>query len=335
MVSVGATMVRQSWPGASALPWTSVAGGAWALGVVLVLARLAWAWRARATLARGARPVTDPAWVAALDAAAATIGLRRRVRLLRAPGVGTPMTWGTLRPAVLLPEDARAWPAAHREAVLLHELAHVRRLDCLLAALGHVACAAWWFHPGVWWAARRLGLERERACDERVLAAGVRPSDYAECLLRVAESARHARAAGPALVAAGFVGRSQLRARVHAILRPPAAPRWAPGRLASGRFGPAAAVAGALALALPVGTLRLAPRPDVFWTALRSPDWATRASAAEHLARFGDARTVAALDAALRDERHPAVPAMARFGARLRAPAGGPAPLTLAAPAAR
>jgi beta-lactamase regulating signal transducer with metallopeptidase domain len=311
MMAIGSTMVAQSWPGALRLPWTSVLGMAWLAGAALVLARLAWGWGALAALALRSRPVDDAGWQALLAECSAALGVRRRVRLLRAPGVGTPLTWGTLRPAVVLPADADGWPDAHRRAVLLHELAHVRRLDCLLQLFAHLTCALWWFHPGAWWAAHRLGTERERACDERVLRAGVRPSDYAECLLRIADSIRGTGAVGPAIVAAGFLRRSQLRVRLRAILG--SAVRPAPSRAAS-----LATAAACAALVLVVGSMRLSPRPDVLWKSLASPDWSERAFAAESIARSGAPADLDALDAALRTERHRAVPAMARFGARLR-----------------
>ncbi|HLL81833.1 MAG TPA: M56 family metallopeptidase [Longimicrobium sp.] len=311
MLAIGSTMVAQSWPGALPLPWTMMLGIAWMAGAALVLGRLAWGWCAVALLSRRARPVADAGWLALLDECSAALGVRRRVRLLRARGIGTPLTWGTLRPAVVLPADADGWPEAHRRAVLLHELAHVRRLDCLLQLFAHLTCALWWFHPGAWWAAHRLGTERERACDERVLRAGVRPSDYAECLLRIADGARGFGAAGPAIVAAGFLRRGQLRLRLRAILTP--APRRAPSPAVS--FATAMACA---ALVLVVGSMRLSPRPDVLWTALGSPDWTRLAFAAESIARFGAPASVAALQATLRTEPNPAVPAMARFGARLR-----------------
>lgn len=230
VVAIGSTMVAQSWPGALALSWTTLLGMAWMTGAALVLGRLAWGWTAVALLSRRARAVEDAGWLALLGECSAALG----VRLLRANGIGTPLVWGTLRPAVVLPAGADGWPQAHRRAVLLHELAHVRRLDCILQLFAHLTCALWWFHPGAWWAAHRLGTERERACDERVLCAGVGPSDCAECLLRIADGARGFGAAGPAIVAAGFLRRGQLRLRLRAILTPAARPPFRPRSLRDG-----------------------------------------------------------------------------------------------------
>jgi drug/metabolite transporter (DMT)-like permease len=90
-----------------------------------------------------------------------------------------------------------------------------------------------------------------------------------------------------------------------------------------GRLAAAATACAGVALVATAGTVRLAPHPAVLWTALGAPSWATRATAAEGIARFGDARAVARLHAVLRAERDPRVPAMARFGATLRDPALG------------
>ena len=135
----------------------------WLLGAVLVLSRFlvgtARVWRKT----RAARPMH----VQGIDA---------DVRALdRGPGA-MPMTWGVLRPVVLLPSEAAEWPAERLRAVLLHELAHVERRDCLTLAMAELAVALYWFHPLAWWAASRMRRERERACDDRVLAAGVAAS---------------------------------------------------------------------------------------------------------------------------------------------------------------
>jgi beta-lactamase regulating signal transducer with metallopeptidase domain len=71
------------------------------------------------------------------------------------------------------------------EAVLAHELCHIRRCDNLTAAIQMIVEAVFWFHPLVWWIGARLVEERERACDEAVLALGSEPRDYVEAILNV------------------------------------------------------------------------------------------------------------------------------------------------------
>jgi hypothetical protein len=126
------------------------------------------------------------------------------------------MAFGILNPTVLLPADASHWPFERRRDVLLHELAHVGRRDCLTQLISQAACALYWFDPLVWVAARALRGERERACDDAVVRAGARPSEYATHLLQVARDLRVPRAASLATVC--MARRSQLSDRLLAIL---------------------------------------------------------------------------------------------------------------------
>ena len=100
--------------------------------------------------------------------------LRRPVRLLQSADNPMPLTWGWWRPVVLLPADAANWPSERRRIVLLHELAHAKRWDCLTQTVARMVCALYWINPLVWLAAQRMCVERERACDDLVLNSGCR-----------------------------------------------------------------------------------------------------------------------------------------------------------------
>jgi hypothetical protein len=99
--------------------------------------------------------------------------------------------------------------------VLLHERAHVARHDTLLALIGDAACAVYWFHPLAWLAARRARVERERACDDAVLAAGVAADGYASTIIDVARNL-----CGRGVAAMPMAEPSQLETRIRAILDP-------------------------------------------------------------------------------------------------------------------
>jgi beta-lactamase regulating signal transducer with metallopeptidase domain/DUF4097 and DUF4098 domain-containing protein YvlB len=188
----------------------------WLAGFGLVILWCAIGHWGLVRLARRADLVDDGSWLALLDEAAALAGVARPVCLLRSAAVGAPMTWGFLRPVVMLPAGAGEWSAERRRAVLLHELAHVARLDCLVQLAATAACALYWFHPAAWMAARRLRNESERACDDRALACGTPAADYASHLLGVACKARAPRLIGAAAI--GMAQRSTLEARLLSVL---------------------------------------------------------------------------------------------------------------------
>ena len=206
-------------PRPSSLPLAAIAlvglAAIYVGGVVLLLARLAFEPIAIGRLTRDADVVDDAEWRALLDRSVGAMGVRRPVRLLRSRGDVMPLTFGTLAPTIVLPASAGAWTDDRRRAVLLHELAHVVRRDCLAQRVTAVACALYWPHPGVWFGARRLRAERELACDDRVLAAGAGARDYAGHLLELARSFGRAPAPRTAL---GMARPRQLERRLLAIL---------------------------------------------------------------------------------------------------------------------
>jgi len=167
-------------------------------------------------LARTGETVTDEGWTSLAARLSREVWLKGGVRLIRSRWTEMPMTWGILRPVVLLPANADEWPQERREAVLTHELAHVARKDVLTLALAQVAVALHWFNPLAWIAARELRVERERACDDEVLRAGAKASAYADYLLRVARSTRIVGAA--ALGGLAMARPSQMAGRLLAVL---------------------------------------------------------------------------------------------------------------------
>lgn len=143
--------------------------------------------------------------------------IRREPFLMRSDQITVPMTYAFLRPIVLLPLEMWGWTPQRRRAVLLHELAHVKRHDYLITAIGHMACALFWFHPLVWWAVARLRYEAELATDDFVIqVGGEAAADYAQELLQIVREINQpdGRWSG----ALPLVRRSQIEQRIRAIL---------------------------------------------------------------------------------------------------------------------
>jgi beta-lactamase regulating signal transducer with metallopeptidase domain len=167
----------------------SLALALWVAGVLLSLLPWLVGRGAVLLLVRGARPPPERfLWLLR--------GLVRELRLKRLPDLAlverrlSPMTFGMSSPVLLLPAAALEWSEERLRAVLLHELAHVKRRDDLAHALARFGCALHWFDPLAWIALRRLRRERELACDDVVLRSGHRPADYAATLVELARSLR-------------------------------------------------------------------------------------------------------------------------------------------------
>jgi TonB family protein len=211
------------------LPWLAILYG---MGAALAAARfLAGSWRT-SRMARRGTP--------------STLGADLGVIVLLSSDTPMPLAWGILRPLILLPQSATAWPADRLRSVLLHEAMHHRRRDLLAQAIGQLACCAYWFHPLAWFALARQRAERENACDDAVLRHGIAAHDYAEHLVEAARSAAAARprwADAPAMAEA-----SGLERRVLAVLNGHANRRALTG---------AAAFAVAIGFALLVAPLAL------------------------------------------------------------------------------
>ena len=243
-----ATAPGRSESNASSVPWVLLPAVVYVFGLLALLGRLVMQHRTARRIARNATTVSDPEWTALLGECATRIGVRRRVALLRSRDQLMPMTMGTVAPVIVVPADADTWDEEQRRAVLLHELAHVARHDCLTQMLSAIASAVYWVHPGMWYVARRLRVEREVACDDRVLAAGADAPTYAGYLLELAYAWSGRRA--PALVV-GMAGPNKVEGRMRAVLDS-TRNRTAPTRRAW-----LAGAAVAAALVLPIAAMSL------------------------------------------------------------------------------
>ncbi len=194
--------------------WLTFAIVAWFGGVVWLLLIAAAGHFRLAKISRQTRRLRDPAWAAQLAAACERLQLRRQVSLLQSVKNVTPLTWGWWRPVVLLPAEADGWSRERRRVVLLHELAHVKRWDCLTQWIATMVGALYWFNPLVWLARRRMCVERESACDDLVLNGGCPASDYAGHLVEIARTFRGA----PQVAAIAMARSPQLAGRITAIV---------------------------------------------------------------------------------------------------------------------
>ena len=227
------------------------------IGAAAMLLRFAMSRRLVARLWREAEPARDADWQNLLARVSREMRIARPVALRIARGPAMPMTWGTLSPRILLPAEARAWPAERRRLVLLHELAHVARGDSLSRSAASLACALYWFHPGAWFAAGRMRLEQEYAADDRVLKAGAGPRSYALSLLELARRASESRRPDHAAAMAGIC---QLERRVVSITGEAHRERPGPAFL-SGSAAIAILVMLMVAAAVPVRPLPALPDP--------------------------------------------------------------------------
>ena len=250
--ALGARQERMAW----------MLGGLWLAGFALALLRFVRRGQATRVLEQHSLPLDTPA----VQDALAHIGRRLDVKCLpllrtqsQASGPFSPLTWGYKRAFVLLPYNASAWTPDRLEAVMLHELAHIRRSDWRAQRLCELVCAAYWFHPLAWLAARQMRDSAEQACDDIALTNGVAPAAYARELLAIARTLHTPRLATG--VALPFARSPRLESRLRAVLNSQTR-RNAPTRRAARRT---ALLAGALllplALVVPVTTHSLLLTP--------------------------------------------------------------------------
>jgi len=235
----------------SGLNWDGLIVTFWIFGSAVVLLRMMWFSVTLQQLVKRSMPVDAITLGSRLRWLCRDLGIRREVVLLASEELDVPIAVGMFSPKIILSPQSGEWTETRRRAVLCHELAHVKRLDAFTQLLAEVASALYWFHPLVWFTAWAMRAERERACDDYVLAFGTAASDYAHELVEIVSTLRRPQPAA----ALAMARRSQLEGRVLALLNP----RVTHGALPRGL---AASVGLAFfAIALPLATAKLQERP--------------------------------------------------------------------------
>jgi len=199
--------------------WLPAIVATWAAGACLLSTRmalgLAWVGRQR-RMPQGAAQL---AWQARLDAMAVHFELRRRVALRAVDTLESPVSAGWWRPVVLLPAGLLTrMPTALIEALLTHELAHIRRHDYLVNLLQNAIEAVVFYHPVVWWLSHRIRVEREQIADQLAAELACAPRDLARALSDLSDLQRTT--PGPALRILQAADGNQLMSRIQRLRRP-------------------------------------------------------------------------------------------------------------------
>jgi bla regulator protein BlaR1 len=187
----------------------------WLVGTLFSLGVWARRWRRVAAAAAAGLPVTGGREHDILRRLEQRAGVAAPIALVLSKGALEPGVFGILRPVLLWPVSiGERLTDQQVEAIVAHEIAHVRRRDNLFAALHMLVQAIFWFHPLVWWLGARLVDERERACDHEVLRLGSEPDVYAEGILKTVQFYVES----PMVCVAGVTG-SDLKRRIEEIMR--------------------------------------------------------------------------------------------------------------------
>jgi len=195
--------------------WKMLLSCVWLAGVLTLVARYSRSDWVMSRVLQQATPLPEGRCADLLSRIMRQWRVTRPVALAESHDVDLPIAYGTLRPRIVLPVEASEWSLQRCEYVLQHELAHVRRLDACTQFVSQIASAIFWFHPLIWYACRQMRFERERACDDYVLASGAQASDYASDLLAMVQCYG---CCGEHPTALAMLRRSQFEGRLCALL---------------------------------------------------------------------------------------------------------------------
>ncbi len=192
-------------------PMVGYLPGVWLSGSLATLGLIATGLVGVDRLRRSSRPLEADKIAAQCKTLATSLGIARRVGVAICDRIATPVLIGVVRPMILLPPAALCgWSIEQLEMALLHELAHVRRHDNLIALLQRLVESLLFFHPSAWWISSWVGLERELCCDRLVIEHTGRPRDYARMLAAMAGAVPAPRTAALAMTGRPLLTRIRL-----------------------------------------------------------------------------------------------------------------------------
>jgi len=167
----------------------AVLAGLYGLGILVIFVRLTGSVFGLFRLKRTLVPIRNPATLDRMRRIQTDLGIRRRVSLARSKKVDSPCQMGIFRPVIVLPAD-REFPGQDLDTILLHELIHITRYDCLFKILGSVCIALHWFNPLVWIVVARNARIQDQVCDDWVVYLQKSPDRYIETLISVVRGFR-------------------------------------------------------------------------------------------------------------------------------------------------
>ncbi|MEP6802812.1 MAG: M56 family metallopeptidase [Acidobacteriota bacterium] len=223
---VGAPLLQRSETalapaGERFVPLSRLLLAGWLCGVFGLSLRLLAGWRSAGRLAVTGTTPARPQIAALAETLCRRLAISAPVRILESAVLQVPAAMGVFRPAVLLPVSSlTGLPVEQIEALLAHELAHIRRHDYLVNLIQSAAETLLFYHPAVWWVSGRMRTERENCCDDLAVAATGDPMMYARALVDLEE--RRAFGSSRTLALAADGGRLLGRvARLFPQMRPP------------------------------------------------------------------------------------------------------------------
>lgn len=213
----------------------------WFLGVAFLGLRMCVGWWTTRGWVRSAAMVSGTLWHQALGALCERLAIRGSVRVLASVRVAVPMVIGCIRPVILVPMQlVTGYPPQQIEAILAHELAHIRRHDYLINLLQMLVETVLFYHPVVWWLGRRMRQLREECCDDLAVAVVCDRVVYARTLSGLEEMKRSA------MTAAVAAGGGALLRRIRRLAGETEPDPRGYGRLAAGSGAMAALILSAL-----------------------------------------------------------------------------------------